>query len=65
MEAGLLWWRYLDDVYLRLGLIYSFVYYSDYDFYSHWWDKLMVCNYIHSDFYSFVANGPYNYCIEF
>ena len=49
-------WRYLDDVYPRVGLTHSFVYYSGYDF--------MICNYIYSDRYSFVVNGPCNYCIE-
>ena len=34
MEAGLLWWRYLDDVYLRIDLILSFVYDSGYEFIS-------------------------------
>ena len=34
MEAGLLWWRYLDDVYSKVGLTHSFVYYSVYDFIS-------------------------------
>ena len=34
MEARLLWQRYLDDVYPRIGLTHSFVYYSGYDFIS-------------------------------
>ena len=34
MEAGLLWLRYLDDVYPRVGLTHFFVYYSGYDFIS-------------------------------
>ena len=64
MEAGLLLWWSLD-VHPRIGLTHSFVFDSGDDFYSHWWDKLMICNYIYSDIPSFVANGPYNYCIEF
>ena len=34
MEAGFLWCRYLDDVYLKVGLTHSFVYYSGYNFIS-------------------------------
>ena len=34
MEAELLWWRYLDDIYHRVDLTYSFVYYSGYNFVS-------------------------------
>ena len=34
MEAKLLWWKYLDDVYHGVGLTYSFVFNSDYDYIS-------------------------------
>ena len=59
-----MWWWYLYDIHPRLSLTYSFVSNNGDDFYSHWWDKLMICNYIYSNFHSFVANGPYNYCIK-
>ena len=64
MEAGLLWWWSLDNIHLRVGLTHSFVPNSGDDFYFHWWDKLIICNYIYSDFHSFVVNGFKNYCIE-
>ena len=54
----------LDDVHHRVGLTYSFVYYSSCDVITtdgtSWWYVI-----VYSDVYSFVANGPYNYCLEF
>ena len=34
MEVGFLLWRYLDDVYLRVGLTHSFISNGGYDFIS-------------------------------
>ena len=63
MEVGiLLWWSL--DVHLRIGLTRYFVSDSGEEFYSCWWDKLIICNYIYSYIHSFVANGLGNYCIE-
>ena len=64
MKARLLWLWSLDDVYPEVGLTDSFVSNSGDDFYFHWWDKLMIYNYIYSDLHSFVANSPCNYFIE-
>ena len=59
-----MWLWYLDDVHLKVDLTRFFVSNSGDDFYLHWWDKLIMCNYIYSDLHSFVTNGPCNYCIE-
>ena len=54
----------LDNVHLRIGLTHSFVYYSGCDVIptngTNWWYVI-----IYSDLYSFVDNGPCNYCLEF
>ena len=53
----------LDVVHLRIALTHSFVYYSGCDFIP---TNGTSCWYIiiYSDIYSFVANGPCNYCLE-
>ena len=53
----------LDDVHLRVGLAHSFVYYNGCDFIP---TNGTSCCYviIYSNLYSFVAMGPYNYCLE-
>ena len=45
-----------------LDLSHSFVSNSSYDFISTD-ETSKLCNYIYSDFYSFVINDPYNYYI--
>ena len=63
MEAEQIVKGILDGVYLRIDLTPSFVYFSGCDvnstYETSWW---FVINY--SDFYSFVANGIYNYYLE-
>ena len=63
MEAEQIVMGIFDGVYLRIGLIHSFVYYSGCDVIptdeTSWW---YVINY--SDFYSFVANGLCNYYLD-
>ena len=53
----------LDVVHLRVGLTYSFVYYSGCDFIPT--NGTSYCYVIiYSDLYSFVAISPCNYCLE-